>query len=291
MAKQRYGIPHSLDSSYMDMEIAIQSNEGIGLRPFPIKNILLVIAAITSVYLILSKTIVGRGTFLQKAIFVVSWGVLCYMILITDRTKQMGIQKILSVINYFQSENRHVNTRSMSHANPFFRICGYEEIDEDGMIKYCDKSYGIAFDIIGNGSNLLFEDHKEAIIDRTDIHYRKMRPKTTYHYITTTESQKVYLQIASLLEKKESLTVSDPDLDAMIDTNLDVMKRLVGQSLKSLHQYLIIQTPNKEEMEAALNVFWGETDSSSLMFKYAEQLYADEISGLMREIYGEPRKN
>lgn len=291
MAKNKYGIPYSLDSSYMDMEIAIQSNSGIGLRAFPIKNILLVIAAITSVYLILSKTIVGRGTLFQKAIFVLSWGVLCYMILITDRTKQMGIQKTISAINYFQPENRHVNTRSMAYANPFFRICGYEEIDEYGIIHYCDKSYGQVFDIIGNASNLLFEDHKEAIIDRTDTHFRKMRPKTTYHYITTTESQKVFLQVGSLIEKKEKLTVSDPDLDAMIDTNLDVMKKLVGQSLKSLHQYLIIQTPNKEEMEAALNVFWGETDSSSLMYKYAEQLYSDEVSALMREIYGEPRNN
>lgn len=288
MAKQRYGIPYALDSSYLDMEIAIQSKNGIGLRPFPIKNILLVLVGIFSAYLILTETLVSQGTILQKFVFVIAWTALCILALLPDRTKQMGINRIISLIYYLQPDNRHINTRSMSEANPLIRICGYDRIDEDGVIHYCDKSYGQIFDIIGNGSNLLFDDHKEAIINQTDVHYRKMRPKTTYQYVTTTQSQKVYLQLGSFLEKKKNLTVTDPDLDAMIETDMHVLKNMVGHSFKSLHQYLIIQAGNREEFEAALDIFWREAESSSYMFKFAEQLDADEADAFMRNIYGEP---
>lgn len=285
MAKNRYGIPYALESSYLDMEIAIQTNSGIGFRPFPIRNILMVLFGIVSCFIILSKTFVAYGTFEQKAIFVILWGLLCFMLLTSSRTKQLGIERIISVINYLQPDHRFVTTRSMSNANPFIQICGITNID-NGTIYYADGSLGQIFDIIGNGSVLLFEDHKNAIIDRVDTHYRKMRPKTTYQFVTVTESQDVYLQLASLHKKKENLTVDDPDLNAMIDTDKYVLENIVGQSFKSLHQYLIIQAPNKDEMDIALNIFWDEVDSSSQMFKYAEQLDDKEIITFMKGIYG-----
>ncbi|NDO52036.1 hypothetical protein FMM75_22605 [Lachnospiraceae bacterium MD335] len=65
MAKDYYGIPYALDSSYLDMEITIQNNDGIGIRPFPIKNILLVFAAITSCMIMLSKTFIASGSIIR----------------------------------------------------------------------------------------------------------------------------------------------------------------------------------------------------------------------------------
>lgn len=288
MAKQRYGIPYTLDSSYMDMEIALQTNSGVGLRPFPVKNILLVLAGIMGGYLLLAKSFISQGTGFQKFIFVVAWVAICFLALTTDRTKQMGLTKILSVFNFLQPNNRYINTRLVSNADDFARLVGFDNIDNDGTIHYYDKSLGQVFDIIGNGSNLLFESHKEAIIDQTDAHYRKMKPKTSYQYITTTEAQNVYLQVASVMERKKNLTVSDPDLDAMLDTDLYVLNKIVGQSFKSLHQYLIIQAPDKDEFEAALNIFWAEAESTSLMFKYAEQLDTEEAAEFYKHIYCAP---
>ena len=119
MAKDYYGIPYSLDSSYLDMEITIQNNDGIGLRPFPIKNILLVFVAITSCMVMLSKTFIASGSFIQKGIFMAVWGSLCFVLLMIGRTKQIGLEKIISLLGYIQPGSRLVSTRSMSPASPF----------------------------------------------------------------------------------------------------------------------------------------------------------------------------
>lgn len=290
MAKDSYGIPYALDSSYLDMEITIQNNDGIGLRPFPIKNILLVFAAMASCFIILSKTFIASGSIAQKGIFIAVWCCLCFILLVIGKTKQIGLEKIMSLFSYIQPGSRLVSTRTMSPANPFIRICGFTEIDEKGFIYYADGSIGAVFDIVGNASILLFANHKNAIVDRVDTFYRKMRPKTTYHYITDSEAQNVYMQIAYLSERKKNLTVHDPDLDAMIDTNKYFLAEIIGNSYKSLHQYMVIQAPNREEMNAALNVFYGETDNSELMFKFVEQLDMEETEEFMKNIYaGEER--
>lgn len=287
MAKQGYGIPYSLDSSYLDMEIAIQSDDGIGIRPFPIKNILLALFGIVTCFIILTKTFVANGTFIQKAIFVVIWICLCLMLLTISKTKQLGIEKIASLLNYMQANKRYINTRTMAPANPFIQITGFYDIDNNGTIHYCDGTVGQVFDIIGNGSVLLFDEHKEMILDRVDAHYRKMRPNTTYHYVTAKEPQNIYIQASYLEQKRSQLTVDDPDLQAMIDTDMHVLKDIVGRSYKSLHQYLIIQAKNQEELNIALNIFWSEVDSSAHMFKFAEQLNRDEVIMFMKNIYGD----
>lgn len=289
--KNSYSIPYSLDSSYMDMEITIQNNDGIGLRPFPIKNILLVLAAFASGLMILFKSFVASGNLLQKVIFAASWAGLCCLLLIIGRTKQLGLEKIISLLNYLQPGSRFINTRSIAPANPFIKVCGFTHIDENGLIHYADGSLGLVFDIVGNASVLLFSNHKEAIVDRVDTFYRKMRPNTTYHYVTNSEAQNVYMQVAHMSRRKEKLTVHDPDLDAMIETNNHFLTNIIGNSYKSLHQYMIIQAPNHEKMNEALNIFYGESDNSELMFKFVEQLDGEEVEEFMKNIYAGVEKH
>lgn len=283
--KNNYSIPYSLDSSYMDMEITIQSDNGIGLKPFPIKNILLVLTAIASCTIILSKTFVSKGTLLHKIIFIVAWAGLCALLLTIGKTKQIGLEKITSLLAYIQTGARIINTRSISYASAFQKTVYISKIDERGFIHYMDGSIGAVFDVVGNASVLLFNNHKEQIIDRVDVFYRKMKPGITYHYITDTEAQNVYMQIAGYMDRQEKLTVSDPDLDAMIETNKMYLKDIIGSAYKSLHQYMVIQAPNAEELNEALAIFYGEVDTSELMFKFVEQLDKEEVEEFLKTIY------
>ncbi len=286
MAKVSYGIPYPLDSTYLDMEIAIQNSEGIGLRPFPIKNILLVLFGIVSLFLLEAKTFIAYGSVPQRVLFAIIWAGICFLLLTSNKQKQLGVEKILSLMTYVQPDNRYVSTRASDNANNIIRICGFDEIDDEDMIHYCDGTVGVVFDVIGNASVLLFEDHKNMILDRVDNHYRKMKPNVSYQFITRKEPQNVYLQVASFEERENEMTVYDADLAAMFETDRYVMQNLVGQRFKSLRQYLIIQAPNKEELDLALNVFFGEVENSALMFKYAEQLDRSEIIQLFTDIIG-----
>lgn len=278
MAKQSYGIPYTLDSSYMDMEITIQSKDGIGFRSLPIKNIMLVLFAVVSAMFMVSRTFISRGTLLHKAVFLVLWMALCALLLVSGKTKLLGIEKLLSVMSYFQPGGRYINTRSRSKAADFVNITGFVDVTEDGVIKYLDGSRGMLFDIVGNGSILLFEDHRNAIIDRVDTHYRKMRPGSTYHFVTIKQPQLVESQIEALDSKYSALTCEDADLTAVYRTNRYVLSNVIGSSFKSLHQYLLLQAPNDEELNLALNVLVSEVENSSLMFKRVVQLPVDDIA-------------
>ncbi len=286
MAKTSYNIPYPLDASYMDMEIAIQSEKGIGIRPFPIKNILIVIFTGAMCYILLEKTFIQYGNLVQKGLFIVLWIALCALLLLTTKTHQLGLEKIPSFINYMNPASRRIITRTNSPAGDFTAVCGLMSIEDDGLILYTDGSVGRAYDIIGSGSVLLFENHKNAILDRVDAHYRKMRPNTTYQFITVKESQQVELQVAACDERFDSLTTDDPDLLQLIKTNKYVLKNIIGSTFKSLHQYLIVQCPNAEELALALQVLQSEIENSDMMFKFVEQLDKSRTISLFTSIYG-----
>lgn len=286
MAKRSYSIPYPLDSTYMDMEIAIQNNQGMGLRPMPIKNILLILTGVVSGVYLLMNTVIARGPMPLKVLFAAVWLGLCMTLLTYSRTKLLGVQRLLSLITYMNPDNRYVSTRAIDKANSMIRVAGWEYIDEDDVIHYADKSLGVVFDIIGNASILLFEDHRNAIIDQVDKHYQKMKPDVTYQFVTRKEPQNVYLQVGSMVERERKMTVEDQDLSMMFATNKYVLGHLVGQSFKSIHQYLIVQAKDKETLDLGLSVLLGEIENSSLMFKHAEQLDAEAVTALMTDIYG-----
>ena len=290
MAKNVYNIPYSLDSSYLDMEITVQNDEGIGIRPFPIKNILLVLLAIISCFVLVTKTFINRGNIVQKIIFVLLWGILCYLLLIADKTKEMGITRIFSFFSYMNGKNRYVNTRRQSSATDFMSVCGMESISKDGLIHYVDGSVGLLFDIVGNGSILLFESHKQAIIDRVDTYWRKVRSECTHQFVTIKEPQNVASQIEAIDHKKKRLSTNDPDLVAMVRTNRWVLTDIIGSSFKSIHQYMILQASDEENLNLALNVLVSEVENSGLMFKHVTQLEQKETENFFRYIYGSKKE-
>ena len=285
--KQSYGIPISLDASYLDMQIKIQhDSSGLGMRPVSIKDLLLVLAGIVSGFLIVSETFVSKGSFAQKGIFVVFWIMLCALLLIPSKTKMIGLEKMVSVLNYYSPGNRRVSTRKAASAGNMVRITGFMEMDPDtGILRYADGTFGMLFDVVGNASALLFDSHKEAIIDRVDAHYRKMRPGITYHFITRKQPQEVTEQMAVLDQREKVLDTKDPDLIAMAETERYVLKSVIGDKCKSLHQYLLMQAPNEEELRLGYQVLSSEIENSTLMVKRMILLGVEDSQSLFSSIY------
>lgn len=284
--KKSYGIPYSLQSSYMDMEISIKTKDNIAASPMPIRNILLILAGIISCFLLISKTFISRGTFPQKAVFCIIWIILCGLLLTSSKTKQLGLHRLISGINYMNPASRFVNTRRGSSACGFAGVAGFTHMDPDtGVLYYLDGSRGMLFDVVGNGSALLFESHKEAIIDRVDAHFRKMRPGTCYQFVTVKRPQEVDEQLESLALRQKSLTCQDDDLTAMAETERFVLSRIVGSTYKSLHQYMLLQAKNDEELKLAFNILQSEVENSTLMFRRMTVLGVPDSEKFFASIY------
>ena len=56
MAKQYYKIPASLNENYLNMEIALQNKQGVGLKPLPVRVILVWLIGLLVTFFLVSNT-------------------------------------------------------------------------------------------------------------------------------------------------------------------------------------------------------------------------------------------
>lgn len=287
MAKQSYRIPTDLNASYGDMEIAIQTQDGMGVRPLPIKVIMTYVGSVVLCFYVCSHTIVSSGSTLQIILFVVLWILATLFLARFDKTKRMSMELIPVLLNYIPSAHRKVSTSESSNVGPFLGMVGIESINrKTGLVSYLDGTYGYWYRVVGSASILLFDDDRDMILNRVDTFYQKLSPECEVTFITTKSAQKIYKQVANLVRKYKALGVRDGDLTFLLNEQLGVLKDYVGGSFKSIHQYMIVKGDNKEALMQAKNVLQAEVENSSLMIKQCVPLYYDDIVEIVKLIYG-----
>jgi hypothetical protein len=283
--KESYKIPHDLNASYADMEIAIQSKDGVGLKPLPIKVILSFIGSGVLCFWLISKTFVADGSLIQQLAFGAIWIALTAVLISYDKTRRMKVQMIPTLLNYLPKASRHVLVRRTNPANDFLSITRVKKINENGMVEYTDGSFGYYYRITGSASILLFDKDKEAIIQRVDSFFRKIGTNCVVHFVTVKEPQKVYRQVAALSRKYDRLGKNDDELRMLANDQFDTLQNYVGTQFKSIHQYLVIKADNKEALSQNKNVLQAEVENSSRMLKSCVALYKEDIEELLGSIY------
>lgn len=286
MAKDRYKISDTLDKSMGDMEISLQSSDGIGARPMPIKIILMYALSIILWFFAVAKTFIADGGIGLIIVFSALWFALTALLLHRDKTGLPQASLVVSMLNYLPKNLRYVVTRNNAPAKDFYTIAGIEDIDgEKGLITFTDGTYGYMYRVVGTGSILLFDEDRKAILDRVDSFYKKMKPEYELIFITSKEAQKIYRQVARLKERYDNLDFNDPELRAVADMEYNYLKNVVGGSFRSIHQYLIIKAENTEALTVGKNMLQSEVENSSYMFKQCTALFGNDIYDVFRTIY------
>lgn len=286
MAKDVYKIPDTLDKSMGDMQISLQSADGVGVKPMPIKIILMWVCSAILWFLCVAKTFIGSGGIAAIVIFTALWFGMTALLLARDKTGVPQAALVVSMLNYLPKSMRYAITRNNAPAKDFYQIAGIEDIDgEKGLITFSDGTYGYMYRVVGTGSVLLFDEDRKAILDRVDSFYRKMKPEYEMIFITSKEAQKVYRQVAAMKRRYDSLAPDDAELRALADTEYRVLKNYVGGSFRSIHQYLILKADNAEALIVAKNMLQSEVENSTMMFKQCTALFGDDIYEVLRTIY------
>lgn len=287
--KQSYKIPTSLDVSYLDTEIALQTNGGVGLRPLPLKVILVWIAAIFGSFLLcMSQSLPFHYlNLIGKALFIGSILAITFFVTISDRGGQTRFKAIRHMCIYmFQRSSRILKTRSTDPATAFYHLVGIKDINKkNGMIAYLDGTFGYMYRVVGNASALLFDADKEAIITRVDNFYRKIPEYIRLEYITVKEPQKVSSQKAYIKKLYRERDSKDKDIQKIMQDSYDVLDKFVGGEFKSVHQYLLLVAGSKEYLNQAHTILANECSNSGLMFRNADPLYYDDVTAIYRTIY------
>lgn len=287
--KQTYKIATSLDRSYLDVEVALQTKGGVGLRPLPLVTIAVWIAAIFGGFLMVSSKSLPLS-------YLPLWGKISFMAALAgftffatsrDGGNQTRFTAIRNMCIYmFKKSTRVVKTRSTDPATQFYRIVGIKEIHEKtGMISYMDGSFAYAYRVTGNASSLLFDSDKDAIVNRVDNFYRKMPDFIRCAYVTVKEAQKVVTNKLYMRKLYDNLDNADKDLRNIMKENYRMLDEYVGRDFKSIHQYLFLFANSKEYVNKAHTILANEAHSSGLMFSAVEPLYKEEVERLLHTIY------
>ena len=283
--KEAYKIPHDLNASYADMEIAIQGKDGVGLKPLPIKVILTFLGSGIVLFYLISHSLVANGYLWQQILFGLVWLTLTGVLVSYDKTRRMKVQLIPTLFEYLPKANRNVIVRRTMPANEFMGIARVRKINESGLIEYVDGSFGYMYRITGAASILLFDKDKDAIVSRVDSFFRKIGTNCDIIFVTVKEPQKVYRQVAALKRKYDRLGKDDDELKALAEDQFDTLQNYVGTQFKSIHQYLIIKAENREALTQNKNVLQAEVENSTRMFKSCVALYEDDIVEFLGSIY------
>lgn len=287
--KQSYGIKTPMLSTSLDTEITIQK-DGIGLRPLPIKFVLITIVSGIACMKAVTSEIVSVGNVFQKGLFVILWLAITVLLFKSDKSKRLNFQNLISLLSYmFISTNRKVITRRTAPATDMVDICNIKGIDKTGLINFSDKNVGYMYRIIGSASALLFDDDKNRIVNAVDNFYRKIDDKSEFIFITLKESQKVYNQAAAVKRRYTNLKLQDSDLQELCNNQLTMLRDVVGKRYQSIHQYMIIKADGLETLTASKILLQNELDSSGLVFKRCIPLYQDEILDSLATVFTTPK--
>lgn len=285
-AKESYHIPYGLDQSYLDMTISLNSKDGTVGKVLPAMVVVSYIVSFLACMFCLSKTFIGSmSTGFQKFLFIVLWVALTVVLTSFDGTRRMNIQRIMTLLNYLPKPARYVYTRTNRDATPFYNIAGIKDIEEDGLIAYDDGSYGYWYRVVGSASILLFDADRDMIITRVDNFYRKWECDSEVTFLTAKESQKVYRQVANLSKRYENLKNDDPDLRNLAEEQFCILRDYVGKEFKSIHQYMLVRSKNKEALRVATSIVQTEVENSALMIKQCVPLEKVDVEPLLASIY------
>lgn len=286
MAKEFYKIRDSLDKNMFDMEITIKGDSGLGLRPLPVKIVLGWIASILLCFAMVSKTFLSAGGPVVVVIFVLTWLALTFTLFSRDKTNIPQYSLVLSMLNYLPKNMRRVLCRKTSDPTALYNLIGIDGIDEgNGKITFIDGTVGNMYAVVGTGSVLLFEQDRDAILDRVDAFYKKMKTEYQLIFITVKAAQNVDRQVKQKNADVALAETIDPELAALAAYERDVLTNHVGKQFRSIHQYMILKADNDEALVTGRNMLLSECENSQLMFKRCRAIFKDEILNVFKQVY------
>ena len=92
-------------------------------------------------------------------------------------------------------------------------------------------------------------------------------------------------EIQKLNKEYENLKNDDPDLRNIAEEQFYILREYVGKEFKSIHQYMLVKSKNKEALRVATAAIQSEVENSALMIKQCVPLEKDDVETLLASIY------
>ena len=137
----------------------------------------------------------------------------------------------------------------------------------------------------------MFEEDKTAILDANDAFWRKIDVGMYITQITIKEGQKVDLQLGNYQRRWNKVAQADMTDDMknllgdLMDAEIDVLANDIAVNYRSIHQYWLLRTSNKEMMKSLKTLIKYDIDNSGLVVRTARTQYYDDIVRMSESIF------
>lgn len=283
--KDTYKVPVALNRTFMDLEIAL-NGKGWSLRPSPLKQLLFY----GFMYFLLlpwlvTSTFISNAGVLWIAVFILWYAITVAYLGRLTKTKEMTFSRIPALLAYLPASARNVLTRRSSNPTEFYSIVGIDSVAEDGQIHFAGGDMGRLYLVVGSASYLLFEADRLAMLDRTDLFWRKVETTCEWQWLTTKEPQRVHHQLANLERRNRDLEIRHPDLLELQNESFDILTEHVGGAFSSIHQYLLLRGHSQDGLDRGHKLLQAELEASSLMIKECSTLDRLETLQVLQVLY------
>ena len=291
MAKQGYKIPASLNQTHMDRMINLSKNPNSPIGLVSVKTILSYVGTLGFVAALYKMGMFnGNGLFFN--IFYVALIFLFVSQLInTTHTGELKYNNIIALFDYLPKIMRHLKTTRHSNVEAFYRMYGIAEIKDNGDIIYKNGNVGTLLSVSGNGSILVFDEDKNAILDATDNFWRKIDVGMYVTQITIKEGQKIDLQLGNYQRRWNNIANTNMDdetrnlLGDLMDSEISVLTDDIVVNYRSIQQYWLLRAASDEVLKSLKTTIRHDIDNGGLVIKTARTQYYDDIVRMSESIF------
>lgn len=284
MAKQGYKIPASLDQTHLDRVISISNNPNSPIGLISLKTIVAYLGTAALIGVCWKLGMFKGNSIGFNIIYIILVFLFVSRLINTTKTGELAYNNLYAITDYLPKRMRLLSTTRNSSVDAFYKLYGIASIDDtNGNIRYKNGDYGTLLAVSGTGSILVFDEDKESILDANDAFWRKIDVGMYISEITIKEGQKVDLQLGNYQRRWNNLSATkmDPNVKNLIgdlmDAEVSVLADDIAVNYKSIHQYWLLRTQDKETLDSLKIIIKGEVDNSGLVIRTARTQYYNDI--------------
>lgn len=281
MAKSTYKLPYSINVTVLNSPISLKRGDAGLKKPVPL-GIIILWAMTVIIYVYFVSKVFSQGYGIFNTILTGA-GLLLFVYLITipQEDGSPGWRWVKPTIMYWANwRERFIKTRDMAGeyevAKLQYEIPLDEMTDKDvdfGIMRFVDGSVGVAFEVIGYGSNSLFDDQRARVIDTYATYLRQLKPRTTVAVDSRQQAQDVSEQLKYLKDASEQKLA--PSVMQIVNFRQVMLKRVIGKQFKSTHQVFYLRAENEDRL--ASEIEWFKKQANLGMLREYHQLQGDEL--------------
>lgn len=271
MATRTYAVRNTPDQTIWTTPLSLSKTNST--KKITLVTLLSFIGCLFGFLFLFRSTYAASAPFWCNLLWILSGSWLVYLLIMPSDTYAHGWSRVKPMIEYQHREARRLNTTNTSRSNPVATFYGYglaknkrtkEKliITNDGYVWLNNKSIMKIVEVEGNASQFVSANVLESIINSMRDFYLNIPENVETHIVTNQANQRIVMQLKNakeqleILEKTNQTTHNIDNLIALQKEKIRILEEYVGESFKTLRQFIVITADDSNNLQSTLNLMF-----------------------------------